>query len=105
MTVCDAVGGATVAITVELFGTARMRAGVGVVSLRIDPTTTMAELAQALARECPALLGNALTDTGAIAEGYALNRNGLDFLASDSDAPLNLRPGDTLLLLSSQAGG
>ena len=105
MTVCDAVGGATVAITVELFGTARMRAGVGAVSLRIDPATTMAELAQALARECPALLGNALTDTGAIAEGYALNRNGLDFLASDSDAPLNLRPGDTLLLLSSQAGG
>ncbi len=105
MTVCDAVGGATVAITVELFGTARMRVGANAVSLRIDPAATLIELAQALARECPALLGNALTDTGAIAEGYALNRNGLDFLASDSDAPLNLRPGDTLLLLSSQAGG
>ena len=105
MTARDAVSGQTIAVAVELFGTARMRAGVGAVSLRMDPAATMGELAQALARECPALLGNALTDTGAIADGYALNRNGLDFLASDSDAPLNLRPGDTLLLLSNQAGG
>ncbi len=107
MTAYNTASGETtaIAITVELFGTARLKAGVSAVPLRIDPTATMAELSQALSRECPALLGNALTDTGAIADGYALNRNGLAFLASDPDAFLHLESGDTLLLLSNQAGG
>ena len=95
----------TVAITVELFGTARIKAGVSALPLRIDAQATTAELARALCRECPALLGSAALETGAIADGYALNRNGLTFLPADGDAPLDLESGDTLLLLSNQAGG
>ena len=105
MTVRDAAGNDTVTITVELFGTARIRAGVGVVPLRIWAGATIAELGRALARECPALLGNALADDGIIADGYALNRNGLSFLHDDGKTPLGLHTGDTLLLLSNQAGG
>ncbi len=111
-----AVGSATVCISVELFGTARIKAGVGVVPLRVDAPMTLAQFARALAQECPALLGNALcaadADSNAvtIADGYALNRNGLDFLptnpiCTDYNAPLDLRGGDVLLLLSNQAGG
>lgn len=97
----------TAAITVELFGTARIRAGRNAASLRVDAQATMPQLARALAQECPALLGNALRagDVITIADGYVLNRNGLAFLASDGDAPLGLESGDTILLLSSQAGG
>ena len=91
MTARNTAGGATVSITVELFGTARIRAGVSAVALRVDAQATMAEFAQALAQERPALLGNALREAGAItiiAEGYALNLNGLAFLPADHDAPL-----------------
>jgi hypothetical protein len=105
MTARDVVSDATVAITIELFGTARIKAGVGAIPLRIDTGASMVQLAEELARECPALVGNALTDYGTIADGYALNRNGLEFLPPDNGAPLNLRTGDTLLLLSNQAGG
>lgn len=97
----------TVAVTVELFGTARIKAGVAIVPLRVNAGTTVAELARALARECPALLGNALRDDDGIgiADGYALNLNGLTFLPSDTGQRIRLQDGDTLLLLSSQAGG
>ncbi len=96
-------------VTVELFGLARVRAGVSSVSLTVDKQTPVTELLGVLAQECPGLVGSALclSDRGAIsvADGYALNRNGLVFLPPDTDAPLDWAPGDSLLLLSNQAGG
>ena len=96
-------------ITVELFGLARVRAGVSSVRLTVDAQTPVAELLGVLAQECPGLVGSALclSDRGAIsvADGYALNRNGLVFLPPDTDAPLHWESGDSLLLLSNQAGG
>lgn len=99
----------TVVVTVELFGMARVHAGLSSVSLEVDTRAPVATLLDALAHECPELVGSALcvSDDGAVAvaDGYALNRNGLVFLAPEVDAPLHWIPGESLLLLSNQAGG
>ena len=101
--------GNTAAVTIELFGMARVHAGVNSIALAVDVRTPIAVLLVALAQECPGLVGNALHlgDDGSIgvAEGYALNRNGLIFLPPDVETPLHWAPGDSLLLLSNQAGG
>ena len=101
--------GDSVVVTVELFGMARIQAGASSVTLVVDTRAPVRALVDALARECPELVGNALhlTEDGAaaVADGYALNRNGLAFLSSDADAVLPWTPGDSLLLLSNQAGG
>lgn len=105
----NSVAGNAVVVTVELFGMARIHAGVGQVALAVDATAPAAALVRALAHECPELIGNALClhedGTVAVADGYALNRNGLAFLSPDVDVPLVWEPGDSLLLLSNQAGG
>ncbi len=104
-----APNGVSVVVTVELFGLARVRAGVSSVCLTVDAQTPVTELLGALAQECPDLVGSALclSDRGTIsvADGYALNRNGLAFLSPEIEAPLDWAPGDSLLLLSNQAGG
>ena len=57
----------------------------------------------ALALACPALVGHTIRpDLGDLQDGYLLNRNGVAFLTGDD---FHLQPGDSLLLLSSQAGG
>lgn len=99
----------SVVITVELFGMARMKAGASRISLEVGSQSPVATLLDALAHACPELLGNALCvsdgGTTAIADGYALNRNGLVFLPPESDTAPNWIAGDSLLLLSNQAGG
>lgn len=101
--------GDAVVVTVELFGMARVRAGVSSISLEVGSQSPVAALLDGLAQKCPGLIGNALclSDGGGItvADGYALNRNGLAFLPPDVDAPLDWASGDSLLLLSNQAGG
>ena len=98
-----------VIVIVELFGMARVQAGVSSVPLAVDAQASIPALLHALARECPELVGCALSqsDDGAVAvaDGYALNRNGLEFLPPEIEAPLGWAPGDSLLLLSNQAGG
>ncbi len=99
----------TVVVTVELFGMARVHAGVNSFDLSVDAQASIATLLDALAEECPGLVGCALcrSDGGAVAvaDGYALNRNGLVFLSPDTVAPLHWASGESLLLLSNQAGG
>ena len=99
----------SVVVTVELFGMARVRAGASSIPLQVGSQSTVATLLDALAHACPELVGNALcvSDDGtiAVADGCALNRNGLVFLPPDVDAPLDWASGDSLLLLSNQAGG
>ena len=90
-------------IPVELFGTARLRSGQHEVTLELPADATRRQVVHALARVCPALVGNAIReDLADLEDGYAFNRNGTAFL---SDEVLALRPGDSLLVLSSQAGG
>ena len=101
--------GDTVLVTVELFGMARVHANVSSLSIEVGTQTPIAALLRAVARECPALVGKALCvshdGTIAVADGYGLNRNGLVFLSPDTDEQLEWVAGDSLLLLSNQAGG
>ena len=101
--------GNALVVTVELFGMARVHAAVSAIELAVNPQAPVAALLATLAQECPGLIGNALcrADDGtvAVADGYLLNRNGLAFLPPDADASPDWVAGDSLLLLSNQAGG
>ena len=103
------IAGDSVVVTVELFGMARIQAGASSVVLAVDTRASVPALVDALARECPELVGNALhlAEDGVVvvADGYALNRNGLAFLSPDTDVVSPWISGESLLLLSNQAGG
>lgn len=105
MTANAPITDASVAVKVELFGLARMKAGVNAVALSLGPAATVADLARELIHACPGFVGTILLEDGAIADGYVLNRNGLAFLPAEPGTRLQLADGDTLLLLSNQAGG
>ena len=94
-------------IKVELFGTPRLLTGRKEVALRLPRRVARATLIQVLAEACPQLVGTALLeDRSDLQEGFVFNHNGLAFLSDGDEAgDLELKPGDSLLLLSSQAGG
>ena len=95
--------GATVSVTIELFGTARMACGRRLVEAEITKQATMADLTIVLAKICPKLVGVALQeDLSGLMSSYTLNLNATEFVQDDE---LSLQDGDMLLLFSSQAGG
>lgn len=94
---------ATVRVKVELFGTPRIHSGMAAVELAIPHPADRGRLVAALAEQCPALVGHGLKeDLTDLEESYVFNINGLAFLGQDD---FTLADGDSLLLLSSQAGG
>ena len=96
-------GAKCITVKVELFGTCRLRSGRDEVSLVLTPEVSRRDLVRTLAQACPSLVGSAIRkDLGDLEDGYLLNRNGTAFL---SEEMLSLSAGDSLLLLSSQAGG
>lgn len=94
---------ATVSVMVELFGTARMVSGRRCIEVSLPQHTGTSALASALAAACPELVGKVVReDLSGLLSSYTCNLNGASFL---SDGPLELEPGDVILLFSSQAGG
>ena len=94
---------ATVSVKVELFGIPRIHAGKTAVELAVPYPANRGSLVVALANRCPALLGHGLKeDLTDLQDGYVFNLNGLAFLG---EGDFTLANGDSLLLLSSQAGG
>lgn len=97
---------APISCTVELFGVARLTAHTPRVPLTLSAEATLGDALAVLGEECPALLGAVLSadDTGhtSLRSGYTCNINGKDFVR---DAHTRLRAGDSLLILSSDAGG
>ncbi|HEY7496507.1 MAG TPA: MoaD/ThiS family protein [Candidatus Tectomicrobia bacterium] len=92
-----------VTIQVELYGLAQLVCGRRQVAIDVLETATIADVATALAKACPALVGTIIRDDlSGLHESYILNLNGLTFVAQSC---LTLQSGDTLLLFSSQAGG
>ena len=92
-----------IVIKVEFFGTAKLATGIREVELVLPMETSRREFVRALADACPKLVDQVIReDLCDLQEGYVLNRNGLAFLAGDVVA---VSPGDSLLILSSQAGG
>ena len=94
---------ATIGVTVELFGMARIIAGRYQVIIRIGESTDSGEVAKLLALACPELVGKVILDdrTG-LQDSYILNLNGTEFA---DRGRFQLKQGDSLLLFSSQAGG
>ncbi|MCY4366059.1 MAG: MoaD/ThiS family protein [Chloroflexi bacterium] len=94
---------ATVSVTVELFGSPRILGGAKAFDLAVPAPVSRENLIAALADRCPALVGHGLRDDLTdLEEGYVFNRNGLAFLG---DGEFAVEDGDSLLLISSQAGG
>ena len=94
---------ATVRVKVELFGTPRLHCGRTVVELAVPHPANREKLVAVLAEQCPSLVGHGLkADLTDLEDGYVFNRNGLAFLG---DGDFMLEDGDSLLLISSQAGG
>ena len=85
-------------VTIELFGVARLRAGCAAVEVAAN---SLAEALGALVQRCPSLEPEVVHE-GLLCEGFLASRNGERFLP-DPASPL--APGDTLLIVSSQAGG
>lgn len=84
---------------VELFGQARLVAGVKTV---VVEGATVGEALRALARRCPELVGVALEADGRPTAAYTVNLNGLRFCTDLNQA---VSDDDELLLISSLAGG
>jgi molybdopterin converting factor small subunit len=92
-----------VKVRVELFGTPRLRAGRREVELELPAEASRQQVIQALAEVCPALVGQVLReDLSGLQDGYVFNLNAISFLNGDT---IFLQSGDSLLLLSNQAGG
>jgi len=92
-----------ISCTVELFGVARLIARTSEVALMLPAGATCADVFAALARRFPALVGRVIAaDERALTEGYACSLNGLEFVATPQRA---VAPGDSILILSADAGG
>lgn len=85
-------------MTIELYGVARLRAGTDRVG--VDATSIGAAL-RALGQRCPALRGAVVQD-GWLSPSYMIAINGLQMTADPATA---LKDGDTLVLISADAGG
>lgn len=85
-------------VTVELFGVPRLRAGV---SHTQSSGTTLGEVLQDLAGRFP-LLGDACIAGRRLKPGFTANLRGEQFV---TDPSVLLEDGDSILLLSLDAGG
>ena len=86
-------------VHVELFGVARLRAGVKQIAVDAE---SIDEVLRALSRICPTLLGSVLSNEGSLLPAYTLNINGQQFT---TDPSTRLHDGDTLIVLPVDVGG
>ena len=85
-------------MTIELYGTARLRAGRS--QCAID-ASSVGQALEHLARECPALAGTVILEAK-VHPAFSLSLNGERFV-HDPETPL--RADDCLLLISADVGG
>lgn len=92
-----------VSVTVELFSVARLLAKTRKVSLALPGETTLAYVLSVLAEELPVLVGPVISqDRRSLASGNACNINGKTFVR---DPSATVSPGDSIFILSADAGG
>jgi sulfur-carrier protein len=89
------------AIRVEFFGVARQRAGVASLDLPLPMPATLQDCLAALGHRFPSFERDCLEQTR-LRRPFAANLGGQRFI---SDAAEPLADGDTLLILSADAGG
>jgi molybdopterin-guanine dinucleotide biosynthesis protein A len=89
--------------TVELFGIARLLARTSALALALPAGATFSDAFAALAEKLPVLVGRVISaDRTRLIDGYACNRNGLAFVRTPTAL---VNPGDSLVILSADAGG
>lgn len=89
--------------TVELYGMARLLAKTAKVALVLPPQAVLSSAFVALATELPVLVGPVIApDRSKLTRGYACNVNGLDFVR---DPSFKINPGDSIIIISNDAGG
>ena len=89
--------------TVELFGIARLLARTSVIALALPAAATLSDAFAALAEKLPVLVGRVISaDRTRLIDGYACNLNGLAFVRTPT---AGVSPGDSLVILSADAGG
>ncbi len=89
--------------TVELFGIARLLARTSVIALALPAAATLSDAFAALAEKLPVLVGRVISaDRTRLVDGYACNVNGLAFVRTPTAV---VNPGDSLVILSADAGG
>jgi len=96
-------GGHAVHCTVELFGVARLLARTSEVPLVLPAGATFSDAFAALAEKLPVLVGHVISpDRTRLVDGYACNVNGLSFVRAPT---ARVNPGDSIVILSADAGG
>ncbi len=89
--------------TVELYGMARLLAKTAKIALVLPPRAVLSSVFVALAGELPVLVGPVITpDRSRLTSGYACNVNGLDFVREPG---FKINPGDSIIIISNDAGG
>ena len=95
--------GDSIQCTVELFGIARLLARTSAIALALPAGATFSDAFAALAEKLPALVGRVISaDRTRLVDGYACNLNGLAFVRTPT---AGVSPGDSLVILSADAGG
>jgi len=93
-----------ISCVVELFGVARLKAKTARIPLTLTPGATICDALSALVEAAPALLNTVIaSDRHSLTAGFSCNLNGTQFLPNDIQTELH--SGDSLLILSSDAGG
>lgn len=89
--------------TVELYGTARLRAKTAKVALLLPPRAVLSSVFVALAEQLPILVGPVIApDRRKLTSGHACNINGRDFV---QDPRFRIHPEDSILIISNDPGG
>lgn len=89
--------------TVELFSVARLMAKTSKVSLALPQGATLSQVFLALAERLPILVGPVITpERNSLTSGNACNINGKDFVR---DPSVKVRAGDSIIIISADAGG
>ena len=95
--------GHSIQCTVELFGIARLLARTSAIALALPAGATFSDAFAALAEKLPVLVGRVISaDRTRLVDGYACNLNGLAFVRTPTAV---VNPGDSLVILSADAGG
>lgn len=93
----------TTACTVELFGVARLKANTARITLTLPAGADLGAALSALGDALPILVGSVLVqDRHQLVPGFACNVNGQVFVR---DMRTVVKAGDSILILSSDAGG
>lgn len=93
-----------IACVVELFGVARLKAKAALIPLTLARGATIADAFTALVGVAPALVNTVIaSDRRSLTAGFSCNLNGTQFFSDDWHTELH--SGDSLLILSSDAGG